>query len=708
MSIPLSSNFNLNTALPIETSMVVADNTARDAIATVKRFEGMFTYNVALGITYQLQGGVTNADWVALSAAGSPGGANTNVQFNDSGTFGGNAGFVYNKTDFRVGIGGIAAPSTTLELYSNTFPSTLPYITDNGVALTLNNTIGTSVMTSHYSTAGGSNSSVLDFLPDPVQFPDIGLRFVGYPIIGTRDSFLELFSSPGSYSILEGVLGDGLFITTESGGGTAPVIIGVDRIPQVYFNPTNVHFLPHGTSAGNTYEIRLRELAANGTDYIGWKAPDARTSNTSLIIQLPVDDPSAGQTMVFSAPSSGVSTATWATITPSGTAWLLDGNTVGSEKYIGTDDNFRFPVRVNNVEVWSFETDSSIKRDGGLYSISSATTVSWGPSAGSAVNNTNTESVLLGYFAGASSTSTGLVIISSDTNNPSFATTYGNATIAIGNGALALSTNGFNVGVGVGAGLYTTTGTGNVYLGYNADNNPTFGNATGSNNIVFGQYGYVGGNFSSVFSSQGLPTASNQIVFGGGNSSAFYSAGYFGNGVLNSTPQNFVFNGTGGSGTDKNGANVTIAAGKGTGSGTPGSVIIQSPTIGSTGTTLQTLSDRMIVDGTKAYMSSFRFEVAKGASVASGTTVTLGNDGNLFHITGSTTLNTITATNWQQGSIITLHFDSNPTVKDQTSGGGTGLPLRLNGSVDFIAATSSRLMLYLDGDFWWEISRTIA
>ena len=34
--------------------------------------------------------------------------------------------------------------------------------------------------------------------------------------------------------------------------------------------------------------------------------------------------------------------------------WMLNGNTTGSEKYIGTNDNFDFPVRVNGVEVFKF------------------------------------------------------------------------------------------------------------------------------------------------------------------------------------------------------------------------------------------------------------------------------------------------------------------------------------------------------------------
>lgn len=42
---------------------------------------------------------------------------------------------------------------------------------------------------------------------------------------------------------------------------------------------------PFGTSAGNTAELRLLELAANGTNYIGFKSPDSIASN--LIWTLP-------------------------------------------------------------------------------------------------------------------------------------------------------------------------------------------------------------------------------------------------------------------------------------------------------------------------------------------------------------------------------------------------------------------------------------
>ena len=59
---------------------------------------------------------------------------------------------------------------------------------------------------------------------------------------------------------------------------------------------------PFGTVAGNTGEIRLGELAAGGSEYVGFKAPDAIT--TSRIWTLPSADGSNGQ--VLSTNGSGL------------------------------------------------------------------------------------------------------------------------------------------------------------------------------------------------------------------------------------------------------------------------------------------------------------------------------------------------------------------------------------------------------------------
>ena len=57
------------------------------------------------GVLYSVRNGVATA--VGGGGGGSPGGADTNVQFNDSSAFGGNSGFVYDKTSkISLGVAG--------------------------------------------------------------------------------------------------------------------------------------------------------------------------------------------------------------------------------------------------------------------------------------------------------------------------------------------------------------------------------------------------------------------------------------------------------------------------------------------------------------------------------------------------------------------------------------------------------------------------
>lgn len=59
---------------------------------------------------------------------------------------------------------------------------------------------------------------------------------------------------------------------------------------------------PHGTSSGNTGELRFLELAANGTNYTGFKSPDSLSAN--LLYILPTTAPTAGQ--ILSSDASNV------------------------------------------------------------------------------------------------------------------------------------------------------------------------------------------------------------------------------------------------------------------------------------------------------------------------------------------------------------------------------------------------------------------
>lgn len=179
--------------------------------------------------------------------------------------------------------------------------------------------------------------------------------------------------------------------------------------------------------------------------------------------------------------------------------------------------------------------------------------------------------------------------------------------IAIGgNGASSVALNG---GVAIrgtanqSISILGTSSNGGVALG---------GTATGSNSVSIGG-GTTATNFSSIAIGDrssttnsnsiaiGLfakTTANNQLVFGGNDVSNAYGIRdiYFGSGVRNESKLSgidYTINGSGaGDSSNIAGGNITIAGGKGTGSGTPGSVIFSTSSDTTSGTALQTLKER--------------------------------------------------------------------------------------------------------------------
>ncbi len=105
------------------------------------------------------------------------------------------------------------------------------------------------------------------------------------------------------------------------------------------------------------------------------------------------------------------------------------------------------------------------------------------------------------------------------------------------------------------------------------------------------------------------------------------------------------------------------------------------------------------------YKFDRRIQEKKGSDIASANDITLGADGNFFDITGTTQINTISASNWQAGSVVILQFDGSVTVKHATA--GAGAQMLLSGSADFSATADDTLMLVYDGATWREISRTV-
>ena len=101
------------------------------------------------------------------------------------------------------------------------------------------------------------------------------------------------------------------------------------------------------------------------------------------------------------------------------------------------------------------------------------------------------------------------------------------------------------------------------------------------------------------------------------------------------------------------------------------------------------------VNGSHISMGAYIFKQSKGADVASTAAMALGNDGNFFDITGTTTITSITAK--VAGTVVRLQFDGILTVTN-----GSNLKL---GS-DLVTAANTTLSLVSDGTNWYEIGRS--
>jgi len=94
-------------------------------------------------------------------------------------------------------------------------------------------------------------------------------------------------------------------------------------------------------------------------------------------------------------------------------------------------------------------------------------------------------------------------------------------------------------------------------------------------------------------------------------------------------------------------------------------------------------------------MGSARLSKKQGADVTSANNLTLGSDGNTFEITGTTQVNLIANTNWQNGSEITLFLASGITVKHGQATSGSNITISLSGAADLVTAAETALTLVL-------------
>lgn len=101
--------------------------------------------------------------------------------------------------------------------------------------------------------------------------------------LGFANGGTGITTTPAANSVLNG--NGSVYANTAT-----PTIGGI-----VLKNQNGIQFDPYGSSTGNTGEIRFLELAANGTHYTGFKAPDSLAGN--VIYKLPTADGSNGNVL---------------------------------------------------------------------------------------------------------------------------------------------------------------------------------------------------------------------------------------------------------------------------------------------------------------------------------------------------------------------------------------------------------------------------
>jgi len=259
--------------------------------------------------------------------------------------------------------------------------------------------------------------------------------------------------------------------------------------------------------------------------------------------------------------------------------------------------------------------------------------------------------------------------------------------VVVGNEALIDGNSDASVAIGEASSVSSAGGS--VVVGQNSS-------STGARSTVIGTSAGSGHEDSIAIGKGSSTTGTNQVVIGSGASSI--AQAYIGNGVTNASPINIGLNATGGNGTDIAGANLTLAGGKGTGAGAPGSILLRTAPAGTSGTTANALE-------TVATVTGSAFGINKGF-VQDGINTVTGAGGSpdetadgadaVFYLDGSSSTCTLaldpTPTTGQRYEIKSI--DSSNTVTVDGNGN------TIDGSATTTLATDEALTAHYDGSEW--------
>jgi hypothetical protein len=291
----------------------------------------------------------------------------------------------------------------------------------------------------------------------------------------------------------------------------------------------------------------------------------------------------------------------------SATTSLLVQNSLGNNAMQITDnfgiifagkgqDNSGVYIGRNVAANWTNSAGSTVIGDAADVSGNAINQVIIGKEAiGSATGNIN-----IGYRAGVSGGSNGNSILIGNAAGQHGAALFPTSPIGIGGSVSVGGTNSIAIGTSSKSNASNSVAIGNLSEVYfNPSYSATNGIAIGANSFAnqdgrFPDATAIAIGYDSYASYyefvSGAPTFPIKDVY-------FGSGAIRKNGLSNGVGVAYTINGSGAFGTNFAGGDLTLAGGKGTGSGTAGNLIFSTSTVGSSGTTLQTLTERMRIDG---------------------------------------------------------------------------------------------------------------
>jgi len=256
-----------------------------------------------------------DADYAPVGS-GAPGGADTQVQYNDGGALGGNAGFTYNETNLTVNLGGgtvtandpvldlaqtwngaaISFQGVKLTITNTASPDTTTYVNGNRMLSLNHSTLGEILGIGFYRSGGTDLQRFIIYHPRWSYFiADQGSGFVAFGAVNLSNPHSAI--AAGTFKVLS-TGGFAWSSTADAANGTPDVVLARDAAGALaQRNTTNAQtFRVYNTYTNSTNYERVTLTWSSNVCYL--KPENLGTGSARLFV------PVTGSTVVASLPAA--------------------------------------------------------------------------------------------------------------------------------------------------------------------------------------------------------------------------------------------------------------------------------------------------------------------------------------------------------------------------------------------------------------------